>query len=108
MTESLVDAMRELVRTLVREELAKAGAVVDVYSSATLPPGITSRTFGRWCRTGRVVGAVRDGAGWRCSAEAWRAARGAGPKRPAPTLTLVPSSDDAADLLTLAGLRRTR
>ena len=106
--KELLEALRAEVRALVREELARTGVAVDAYSSANLPPGVTARTFGRWCRSGRVLGAVRDGAGWRCSAGAWREARAGGPERPSkPLLTVVPN-DDASSILERAGLRRTR
>src|ERR1019366_913776 len=102
-------ALREEIRALVREELTRTGVAAAEFSSSSPPPNITPRTFARWCRSGRVAGAQRDGSGWRCSAAAWREARGQGPSRPSrPTLSLVPSSDDADSLLALAGLRRTR
>lgn len=105
---TLDELLREHVRAVVREELAALGVARTAYSSANLPPGITARTFTRWCRTGRVAGAERDGSGWRCSAAAWREARAQGPKRTSPPLRVVRDEDDAEALLASAGLRRTR
>jgi hypothetical protein len=106
--KELLDALEALVDRCVEAKLASLGLARAEYSSASLPPGVTARTYARWCRSGRVAGAERDGAGWRCSAEAWRKARGQGSRRPSrPTLTVVPN-DDAAALLAAAGLRPTR
>jgi hypothetical protein len=100
-------ALAALVDERVELALAERGIAVD-YTSASLPPGVTARTFARWCRSGRVDGVTRDGIGWRCSAHAWREARAGGPTRSTrPTLRLVPS-DDAAALLAAAGMRPTR
>jgi hypothetical protein len=101
----LLDLLRAEVRAIVRAEIAAMGVVQAEYSNVSLPPGATSRTFCRWCRSGRVKGAVRDGQGWRCSAAAWRESR-AGARPAPPALRVV--RDDAAELLAQAGFRRTR
>jgi hypothetical protein len=108
MRAALLDALREEIRALLREELTRTGVAAAEFSSSSPPPNITPRTFARWCRSGRVAGAQRDGSGWRCSAGAWREARGGGTRRPAPTLTLVVPNDDVAVMLHAAGLRPTR
>jgi hypothetical protein len=97
------------VRAVVRDELARAGVASDEYTSSALPPGVNARTFARWCRSGRVAGAERDGSGWRCSVAAWREARAAGGRRAAPTETAAPKPEnDVESMLRSSGLRATR
>ena len=110
MTPAGLQAFAALLEALVDErveaKLAALGVLFDEHSSAHPPQNVTTRTFNRWCRAGRVAGAERDGSGWRCSAAAWREARSGGPKQ-RPTLHVVPN-DDAGAMLRAAGLRPTR
>ncbi len=103
---SLLGALEALVDARVEAKLAALGVADVFYASSSLPPGVNARTFARWCRQGRVAGAERDGAGWRVSAAAWRAARAAGSRKP--TLRLVAANDDAGAMLEAAGFRPTR
>jgi hypothetical protein len=54
-------------------------APAEVYTTLRLPPDCkTADRFTRACRSGRVVGAVKRGRDWSCSAEAWEARGPAG------------------------------
>jgi hypothetical protein len=106
---ALTEALREEIRAIVREEIARAGVASIRYSSASLPPNTTARTFARWCRADRVDGAERDGQGWTCSAAAWQTARAQWPKRDNVPVAERSGVDlDADVLLRAAGCRRTR
>jgi hypothetical protein len=75
----------------------------ETYSSHDRPPRTTRRRFAELCRSGRVVGARRDGRDWVCSRDAWHAAR---VRKVAPPLPATTSLDAKADaLLARAGLR---
>ena len=104
---SIVDvtALVALIDERVEAKLASLGVAATTYGRGNLPPGVTLRTFDRWCRT-RVVDAERDGAGWTCTVEAWRAARSKGP---APSTKATPANDhvDVDGMLRSAGLRPT-
>jgi hypothetical protein len=102
----LLAAIEALVDERVDAKLVALGVLSDEHSSAHPPQNVTTRTFNRWCRTGRVAGAERDGSGWRCSPQAWRESRSGGPSGK-PTLRVVPN-DDAAEMLRAAGMRPTR
>ena len=47
----------------------------EVYTSLELPPHVTRRRFAEVCRSGRVLGATRDGDIWTCTRSAWDTAR---------------------------------
>ncbi len=81
--------------------------VSDSYTSHALPPGVSRRTFRQLCRSGHVHGARREGKVWRCSRDAWTAARA---KAPPPTATLAANDDEAIvrRALDAAGLRATK
>lgn len=75
----------------------------EMYSSRDRPPSCTRRRFAELCRSGRVVGARRDGRDWVCSRDAWHAAR---VRKVAPPMPATASLDAKADaLLARAGLR---
>lgn len=100
-------ALVALIDQRVEAKLASLGVAATTYGRANLPPGVTLRTFNRWCRTGRVANAQRDGAGWTCGVEAWRAARSKGP---APRATKATPANDHVNvngMLAAAGLRPT-
>jgi hypothetical protein len=96
-----VAALKNLVRSEVRSELQTLGVVVrcEEYANTNLPPGVNARTFSRWCRSGRVAGAVGDGKGWRCGVEAWRAARAAGRRAPTPSPEEIDDTREAAEMV---------
>lgn len=75
------------------------------FSSLSLPPNISRRTFREVCRSGAVADARRDGAVWRCSRAAWKAARSRKPSRN-PTKPVI--ADDVSEWLANADLRPTR
>lgn len=82
----------------------------DDFSRVDLPPRTSARVFREVCASGRVAGATKDGRSWRCSRDAWFAARRT---TPAPRLRLaehLPLSEaEAAQRdLEAAGLRSTR
>ncbi len=83
----------ETIRAIVREELrAMLGPNVTVYTSTTLPPGITSREhFAAECR--RLGIGEKHGRVWTVPADAWRTARA----RKRPALHVVASDIDRAD-----------
>lgn len=99
--DALVAALTALIDERVALVLANLGHGKG-YSSASLPAGVTRRTFNSWCRTGRVRDAKRDGAGWTCSVEAWRSARATA------RMGAIQQEQDIDKLLANAGLRRTR
>lgn len=82
------------------------GAQRETYSSCDLPPRCSRRRFAELCRSGRVIGARREGREWVCSQSAWDAARA---QRAKPTSQLqrrVTTLDAKADaLLARQGLR---
>src|SRR5262249_41069657 len=81
----------------------------DIYSSRLLPPRCTRRRFAELCRSGRVVGARREGRDWVCFREAWddeRARPPVGVTRTPSNLTDAEAKADA--LLTRCGLRVVR
>jgi hypothetical protein len=66
----MLDALRDLIRGIVREELGQLQADAGTWTSASLPPGCPSkRAFATACR--QIAGAMRVGRGWTCSREAW-------------------------------------
>jgi hypothetical protein len=104
----LLDAIARFVDERVDQRLHERGVTGGAeafYSSTNPPPGSNARTFSRWCRSGRVQGAEKDGPGWRCSVQAWREARAGSPK---PTPVHSPQDSNVFDLLQAAGLRPTR
>lgn len=108
--DALTAAIEALVDERVDARLTELGVIATTpeYSSRSLPPRTTGRTFARWCRGGRVPGARRDGSGWMCSIEGWRSARAAGARLT--TTTAAPANDGPVDLdamLSGAGLRAT-
>lgn len=109
MRASILEALDARVEEIVERKLAALGVATARYSTGTrpavLPAGTRARTFNAWCRGLRVEGARRDGAGWTCTAAAWRAARANGPRREAAKR---PQSNDVDSLLMAAGLRGTR
>jgi hypothetical protein len=78
-------AVEAIVSRVIDARLRALGVVTTAadYSSLSLPPNVNGRTFARWCRLGRVVGAEPDGRGWRCTVDAWHEARSAAKKRAA-------------------------
>jgi hypothetical protein len=79
----------------------------ETYSSRDLPPRCSRRRFAELCRSGRVVGARREGREWVCAREAWEAERTRA-YAPVVTKTTVKATslDAKADaLLARAGLR---
>lgn len=103
-----------LVDERVERRLAELGVTVAApeYTSNSLPADVSRRTFGSWCRSGRVEGAQREGKGWRCSRAAWAVARAVPAHRPKGCDgRFVAGNDvelDADELLRRAGLRPTR
>jgi hypothetical protein len=98
------DRARRLLRTLIG--VSDQGE----WSSTHLPPSIrTAKAFAKICASGVIAGAVQDGkrGPWRCSREAWSAARS---RRPAPRIELVhgEKSDEELAELALAGIRAGR
>lgn len=69
----LLAVFRPLVRELVDELRGEDSA--DSYSSGCLPPRTSRRRFAEVCRSGRVVGARREGRDWICLREEWHQAR---------------------------------
>jgi hypothetical protein len=87
-------------RLLLRELRGSHGD--DEYTSTNLPSSIrTAKSFARICKSGVIVGATQDGprGPWRCSREAWHAARS---RRPAPALRLVSNELRVEELADLA------
>ena len=106
--QQLADLLGRLVDERVAVRLAELGIVnVDVYSTTTLPPRVSRRTFNEACR--KIPAARKEGRAWVCPAAAWREVRSAAPKPrgcAGPKLALVEADPHA--LLEAAGLRRTR
>jgi hypothetical protein len=108
------DALVAFIDARIEARLVALGVAATNYSTgvrpAILPPRVTARTFDRWCRSARVEGAARDGAGWTCTAAAWRSARAQGPARKSGSGISAESLPklDADALLRGAGLRGTR
>lgn len=90
-------------------ELESDNDVADDFTRANLPRDTSARVFRETCARGLVAGATKDGRSWRCSREAWFAARRS---TPAPRLRLAApvalSEAEAAERdLSAAGLRAT-
>jgi len=98
----LAKVIEAIVDARVERKLAALGLIhaAAVYTSDDLPPDCkSSRIFAFVCRSGRVAGAERIGRQWRCTREAWIAAR----RRPAKArLSLVPQADSVDDLVAVA------
>jgi hypothetical protein len=94
--------LEDLVRAIVREELGALG-VQRVYTSTSLPPGVTSREhFAAECRRLRI--GEKHGRVWTVDANVWRSARAAARKTkhaPAPAML----EDQADRLLEASRLR---
>jgi hypothetical protein len=76
----------------------------EAYSSRHLPPRCSRRRFAELCRSGRILGAEREGRDWVCSRDAWEAARSRKAKR-AVSAPGSPLSAQADALLARSGLR---
>lgn len=84
--------LEDMIRTIVRDELATLGASTSYTSTGPLPPGITSREhFAAECRRLRI--GRKDGRAWTVYASTWHEARAA--KRPA--LRVVQTETERAD-----------
>ena len=81
----------------------------DDFTSLDLPSDTSRRAFRETCASGRVVGATKCGRVWRCSREAWFAARRSTPAAPLRLAAPVALSEaEAAERdLQAAGLRVT-
>lgn len=105
-------AIEDIIRSIVREELARVDAVSSEYSSDSLPPRTSRRSFHEGCRSGAVDGAEKTGRTWSCSKASWHAARSTRPAaKTAPSLRLVPQQSDEAladSFIASAGFRKTR
>jgi hypothetical protein len=100
-------AARDLAQALasLAEVRDSEPASRDTYDSEHLPPRTSRRRFTELCRSGRVVGAFRDGRHWVCSHDAWRARRARPtPVRPEPEAPAELSARAQA-LLRRSGLR---
>ncbi len=105
--DAIASALAPLARALapfVAAEVAKIGTAGE-FTTESPPPAISAKTFHAVCRSGIVLGATKDGRSWRCTREAWFAAR-------TPKVARSPGveDDDAAcadQFLADAGLRRT-
>ncbi|MDP9002665.1 MAG: hypothetical protein M3O46_21455 [Myxococcota bacterium] len=107
-SRSIVMALAAFIDERVDEKLAALGVAATEYRSSAPARGTNTRTHNRWCRSGRVPGAYRDGLEWVCSPAAWREARAGTPKRLVARPILVAANDDVDALLSGAGLRPTR
>jgi hypothetical protein len=66
--QNLFEAIAESIASKVASKL---GSKPNEYNTATLPAGVTRRTFARRC-TG-IAEARHEGRLWRCPVEAWHA-----------------------------------
>jgi hypothetical protein len=111
MSPDLLRAVESWIRSVARSEIAAASGLAEQFTSrGPLPPGVSSRTFRDVCRSGAVVGAVKDGKVWTCDRASWFAARG---RRPTPApLRIVesaPTDEERADaMIKAAGFRLTK
>jgi hypothetical protein len=111
----LLAVIARLVDERVEARLAELGitttGATTEYSTTALPAGVSARTFATWSRT-RVIGAVRDGRGWRCPRDAWERARSTPPRRgQGPDGRFTAGNDHEVDpdsLLRAAGLRPSK
>lgn len=108
-------SLDDLVRALVREEIARVLGVTElvVYTRTNLPPGRSMR----WWRehAARIPGAVPCGRGWAVPCASWRAFEAAeaerrrGVRRAGAVRELeAPAANDVDTMLVAAGFRRTR
>ena len=77
-------------------------------SDGPLPHGLKRERYAEICRSGRVLGARKEGHVWICTRRAWHAARA---RKPAAITSGRPVNDAAAradELIAAAGYRRTR
>lgn len=69
-----MSALDDAIRAIVREELRASGVARPVYTSTSLPPGITSREhFAAECRRLRI--GTKHGRVWSVDAQSWHEAR---------------------------------
>lgn len=93
--DAILDALAELVAERVAARLQQRPAL---YSSTSLPPGITRRTFHARCRS--IPEATRDGKVWRCPVDAYERAL----HTPAPVVPIRRERPDTVALLAASGI----
>jgi hypothetical protein len=101
------DVFALLLDTLADRIAARIGATHErqTYSSTALPANCTRRRFAELCRSGRVIGARRDGSIWVCSRVSWEAARRRSPRANDLAAPTTSTRERVDDLLRRNGLR---
>ena len=97
--DDLLDALADRIALRIRSQRER-----ETYSSQDLPPRCSRRRFRELCKSGRVVGAMRDGRSWTCTREAWESARRHAPRKTAAPIA-AKLNDRADALLASSGLR---